>query len=86
MFSLSKILALAAILGAVWYGFKLIGRLDEARRRKVDRPDRDQAGPSRTGPTRADPGRGDPPADDVLDLVKDDKGSYVAKEKRDDRV
>jgi uncharacterized protein len=34
-FSLPKLLALAAILGIVWYGFKLIGRFDQRRRQQV---------------------------------------------------
>lgn len=31
-FSLQKLLVLAAIVGAVWYGFKLVSRLQEARK------------------------------------------------------
>ncbi|MHC4983734.1 MAG: hypothetical protein ACYTF6_11305 [Planctomycetota bacterium] len=31
-FSLQKLLVLAAIVGAVWYGFKLVSRLKEARK------------------------------------------------------
>ena len=31
-FSVQKLLLLAAIIGAVWYGFKLVGRLDQARK------------------------------------------------------
>ncbi len=31
-FSIQKLLVLASIIGAVWYGFKLVGRLDQARR------------------------------------------------------
>ena len=34
-FSLYKLLVLAAILGAVWYGFKFIGRLDQRRKRAL---------------------------------------------------
>lgn len=34
LLSVNKILMLIAILAAVWYGFKLIGRLDKARKRK----------------------------------------------------
>lgn len=37
-FGLSKLLVLAAIVAAVWYGFKFIGRLQEVQR------DRQQAG------------------------------------------
>ena len=35
-FSLQKLLVLAAIVGAVWYGFKLVGRLQEARRLEAE--------------------------------------------------
>jgi hypothetical protein len=35
LLSVNKILMLIAILAAVWYGFKLIGRLDKARKRKA---------------------------------------------------
>ncbi len=34
-FSLQKLLVLAAILGAVWYAFKFIGRLDQRRKRAL---------------------------------------------------
>ena len=30
-FSIQKLLVLAGIIGAVWYGFKLVGRLQQAR-------------------------------------------------------
>ena len=32
-FSLQKLLVLALLVGAVWYGFKFFGRLDETRKR-----------------------------------------------------
>lgn len=77
MLSISKILALIAILGVVWYGFKLVGRLDQARKRKVDRE------PSKpSGRTASE----EPRETGVLDLVKDETGAYVSKDKRDDRV
>ena len=79
MFSISKILALAAILGAVWYGFKLIGRLDDARSRKAERSSRGKAERPAQRPAGAE-------EDGVLDLVKDESGNYVAKNKRNDRV
>ncbi len=31
-FSISKLIVLAAVIAAVWYGFKFIGRLDKARK------------------------------------------------------
>ena len=34
-FSLSKIVVLAAIVVAVWYGFKFIGRLDKRRKEEA---------------------------------------------------
>lgn len=83
MFSISKSLALIAILAIVWYGYRLIGRLDEARKHKVDRSAGRGAnqGSGRTG------GKSAPePQDGVLDLVQDETGAYVAKEKQDRRT
>ena len=34
-FSLQKLLVLAAILAAIWYAFKFIGRLDQRRKRQL---------------------------------------------------
>lgn len=34
-FSLSKILVLAAIIAAVWYGFKWVGRVNQMRQEKL---------------------------------------------------
>ncbi len=31
-FSIQKLIVLAAVIAAVWYGFKFIGRLDKARK------------------------------------------------------
>jgi hypothetical protein len=82
MFSISKILALLAILAVVWYGFKLVGRLDDARRRKTA---------ARTTERRAEPevdrpgGGAGGRTEKVVDLVRDETGAYVAQEKRDDR-
>ena len=36
-FSLTKLLVLAAIIGAVWYGYKWVGRLDRMAKHKVKR-------------------------------------------------
>ena len=52
MFSISKALALIAILTAVWFGFRLIGRLDEARKRKLAETRRDEARRDAAGATR----------------------------------
>lgn len=35
MFSIPKLLVLAVIILVVWYGFKLVGRLDEKRKQEV---------------------------------------------------
>jgi uncharacterized protein len=35
MFGFTKILVLGAIVIAVWYGFKFIGRLDQRRKREL---------------------------------------------------
>ena len=35
-FSLQKLLVLAAVVGAVWYGFKLVSRLQEARKLEAE--------------------------------------------------
>jgi len=36
-FSLSKLVVLVAIIAAVWYGFKFLGRLDEKRKAEIKR-------------------------------------------------
>ena len=80
MFSLSKLLALAAIIAAVWFGFRFVGRLDEARKRKLAEEK------SRPGSPKADQ-RTAAKDEGVVDLVRDDRtGEYVAKENRDDRA
>ncbi|MDJ0611795.1 MAG: hypothetical protein QNJ67_22675 [Kiloniellales bacterium] len=47
MFSLQKLLLLAALVGAVWYGFKLVSRLQEAR--QLDRSVKSQRRPVKGG-------------------------------------
>lgn len=58
-FSLIKLLVLAAIIGAVWYGFKFVGRLDKER--KADAKASIRGG---RGKHRAAPG------DDVEEMVR----------------
>lgn len=83
MFSLSKILALAAIIAVVWYGFKLVGRLDRARKDKVA----SGTGKAQQRTSSSNDTAPSPPAEGVLDLVKDEKtGAYVSKDSRDDRA
>lgn len=85
MFSITKLVALAAILGAVWFGFRLIGRLDAARKAKVNQAN---AGPGQDESRRDRAGReGSRGRDDVVDLVRDERtGEYVTRDRRDDRA
>ena len=82
MFSISKLVTLAAIIAVVWFGFRLIGRLDAARKAKVKEAGRQE----RTGQDRS--GReGTHGRDDVVDLVRDERtGEYVTPDRRDDRA
>ena len=75
LFSFNKILLLIAILVAVWYGFKLVGRLDRARKHKL----RQAAGRGRRAdPARASFGQSDP---EPIDLVRGEDGkTFVARD------
>lgn len=87
MFSISKLVTLAAIIAVVWFGFRLIGRLDAARKAKVKEAGRqERTGHDRTGQDRS--GReGTHGRDDVVDLVRDERtGEYVTPDRRDDRA
>ena len=55
-FGLQKLLLLALIIGAVWYGYKFFGRLDVSRRKveKVARAAVDRAAASRDEPASQD--------------------------------
>jgi hypothetical protein len=69
LFSFNKILLLIAILVAVWYGFKLVGRLDRARKHKLSQ----FAGRRRAaaGQSEAEP----------IDLVRGEDGkTFVARD------
>ncbi|TQV81895.1 hypothetical protein [Denitrobaculum tricleocarpae] len=59
--SIGKLLVLAAILGAVWYGFKMIGRMQQSR----DAQNRQNAGGSNGSST---PSKKE--ADGALDMVQ----------------
>ena len=45
--SLGKILVLVAVIVLVWYGFKLVSRLDQARKQELRRQ---EAGPAKPRP------------------------------------
>jgi uncharacterized protein len=64
-FSLQKLLVLVAIVGAVWYGFKLVSRLQEARRLE----EAARAGKQRRAARRGAEGAG-APAEGAEDMVQ----------------
>lgn len=85
MFSLTKLLALGAIIAAVIYGFRLYNRYQETRavidetraRRDVKREAMDRA--QKSAEKSAHP-------DDTVDLVRDEKtGAWVPRERTDKR-
>lgn len=76
MLSLPKIIAFVGLIAAVWYGFKLVDRLDKARKRKAAEPVR---GDTKTRHQKDD-GLG---KEGVVDLVEREDGSYSVKD--DDR-
>ncbi len=72
-FSLQKLVVLVAVIAAVWYGFKFIGRLDQARKAS----ERRVAGAARA--RRAATGQAAPRDLDAEDMVRCDAcGAYVA--------
>lgn len=77
MFSFQKIFVLAVVLAAVWYGFKLVNRLDRARRQNL----KDGAG---KGPAA---GQGkSKQSDGVVDLVQNPDGTYGTSADKDRRA
>ena len=62
--SIQKILVLISILGAVWYGFKLIGRLKEARDEQAKRQG--------TEPRKSNPWRSRAPASEARPVEAED--------------
>ena len=72
-FSIQKLLVLAAIIGAVLYGFKFIGRLDKGRKDAVKAALR-EAKKRATGASEPPPASGK-----TMDLVQCDAcGAFVA--------
>lgn len=68
-FSLQKLMLLAGIIAAVWYGFKLANRLKEARERDGLEAKRRSAERSAFGRNRqrtASRAEGTPPAEDMV--------------------
>ncbi len=52
-FSLQKLMLLAAIIGAVWYGFKFISRLQEARELEAKNGSSRMSKSRRRGPAKS---------------------------------
>ncbi|MEO9903628.1 hypothetical protein [Nisaea sp.] len=71
MFSIQKIFVLVAVITAIWYGFKLVSRLDAARKQKLKEAARSNGG------VAPDTAR----KDDVVDLVQNEDGTYVTTKK-----
>lgn len=74
LLSVNKILMLIAILAAVWYGFKLVGRLDRAR--KGGKPRRFGFPGMRRGGAKDEP--------EIVDLVRDADGKTFTARKTDE--
>lgn len=66
-FSVTKLLLLAAIIAGVWYGFKMIGRLDSARKSEAKLRAR-QAQEKKRAPERGrrEARRSDPDAEEMV--------------------
>ncbi len=64
-FSLQKLIVLVAVVAAVWYGFKFVSRLQDARR--ADAVGREGAGKK---PKNADRDTGNPGRIDAEDMVQ----------------
>ncbi|WP_193172857.1 hypothetical protein [Nisaea nitritireducens] len=71
MFSIQKILVLVAVITAIWYGFKLVSRLDAARKQKLKEAARSNGGNTPRTTQK----------DDVVDLVQNEDGTYGASKK-----
>jgi hypothetical protein len=91
MFSLSKLLALIGIIGAVLYGYRLYNRLQETRsaldetKRSRDAKREAHRDSGQTGPTSAKGAR-DKSDTETVDLVRDEKtGAFVPRDRTDTR-
>ncbi|MCR9174521.1 MAG: hypothetical protein NXI19_00805 [Alphaproteobacteria bacterium] len=86
MFSLSKLLALIGIIGAVLYGYRLYNRLQETRS-NLDETKRSRDAKREAQTQSTGPGRRPPETDDTVDLVRDEKtGAFVPRDRTDTRT
>ncbi len=76
LLSVNKILMLIAILAAVWYGFKLIGRLDRVKKGKARSGFGFGFGRSRRGAPQDEP--------EIVDLVRGADGKTYTARKTDE--
>ena len=77
-FSLQKLIVLVGIIGAVWYGFKLVSRLDAARKAEAKVPGERKSGRKPFGRRRdAAPARSE--TEDMVECPT--CGAYVAARK-----
>ncbi len=56
--SFTKLLVLAAVLAAVWYGFKFVGRLDKQRK--------EEARLQKKAPAASQPAKAEPNSEDMV--------------------
>ena len=66
--SFTKLLVLAAVLAAVWYGFKFVGRLDKQRK--------EEARLQKKAPAAQQPAKADTGSEDMVQCAV--CGTYVA--------
>ena len=79
MFTIQKLIVLAAVVAAVWYGFKFLGRLQETRKAEAKLREGKAAKPARKpGESKKDPAAGPDAGGQVEDLVQCPScGAYV---------
>lgn len=63
--SFTKLLVLAAVIAAVWYGFKLVGRLDKQRKGE-GRLQRTAQPPKPAGAAAREPAKAEPGSEDMV--------------------
>lgn len=86
MFSLSKLLALIGIIGAVLYGYRLYNRLQETRS-NLDETKRSRDAKREAQAQSTGTGRRPTETDDTVDLVRDEKtGAFVPRDRTDTRT
>ncbi len=76
--SIQKLIVLAAVVAAVWYGFKFLGRLQEARKEEARLREKQGGKPARKADAPKGDARGGPQGGQVEDLVQCPScGAYI---------